>query len=192
MKIIIASTRAPKVNGVKKAVERLATLFSIDQNSILFEMLEASSGVSDTPLSIDELMCGARQRAQRVFQKRGNETVFSIGVEGGLFSVEGKVFLQSWTCVYNGEKYHYGSSGAIELPDALAAEVVQNGVDLGIAIDVFAKQADVRSNQGTFGILTNDCISREDSFELAAICAPIPFLNEGLYSQSGNTELTQA
>ena len=191
MKIIIASTRTPKVNGVKKAVAALSTLFLIDMQSIQFEITDAPSGVSDTPVSIEELMRGARQRAQRVFQKIDNELVLSVGVEGGLFTIEENVFLQSWTCVYDGVTFHYGSSGAIELPRILAKEVVQNGVDLGIAIDEFAKQADVRSNQGTFGILSNDSITREDSFELATMCAMIPFLNKGIYSHSGNIHLTQ-
>lgn len=190
MVIIIASTRAPKVNGVKKAFKKLSPLFGIDELSIRFESVETVSGVSDTPISIEELMRGARQRAQSAFRNRQDEIVLSIGVEGGLFVIEEKVFLQSWTCVYDGKLFHYGSSGAIEIPNELGHDVLANGIELGIAIDAFAKKTDVRSNQGTFGILTNDLITREDSFELAATFALIPVLNRTLYSYSGNKSLT--
>jgi len=186
MKLIIASTRTPKVNGVKKAVAQLSTIFQLDLSSIQYETKETTSGVADTPLSIEETMLGSRQRASSVFQKSENDVVLSVGVEGGLFRCDGKVFLQSWTCAFNGERYHYGSSGAIEIPNELADTVMNHGVDLGIAIDEFAKQADVRSRQGTFGILTNDLITREDSFATATTFALIPFLNRNIYSHSRN------
>ena len=190
MKIIIASTRIPKVNGVKKAVMKLSALFAIDASSVQFEMSEAKSGVSDTPMTVDESMRGAKQRALGVFHSNEHETVLSVGVEGGLFAFERKIFLQSWSCVYNGDIFHFGSSGSIELPVSLATAVVQKKTELGIAIDEFAKQADVRSKQGTFGILTNDLITREDSFELATTFALIPFLNTGIYSHSRNNNVT--
>jgi inosine/xanthosine triphosphatase len=181
MKIIIASTRIPKVNGVKKAVQKLSALYAYDAASVQYEMFEGKSGVSDTPMSVDESLRGAKQRALSVFRPLELEKVFSVGVEGGLFEFEGKVFLQSWSCVYDGVVFHFGSSGSIELPSSLAAEMIHRKIELGIAIDEFAKQADVRSKQGTFGILTNDLITREDSFELATTFALIPFLNRGIY-----------
>jgi inosine/xanthosine triphosphatase len=181
MLIIIASTRTPKVNGVTKAVLALAPRFGIDAASIRFETCETPSGVSDTPVSISELMSGARQRASAAFRPQPDERTLSIGVEGGLFRVEDSVFLQSWTCVYNGESFRFGSSGALPLPDRLAKMVLEEGIDLGIAIDRFAEQTDVRSRQGTYGILTNDVITREDSFELSTSFALMPLLNSAVY-----------
>jgi inosine/xanthosine triphosphatase len=181
MFIIIASTRIPKINGVKKAVGRISSHFGIDQTSISFVSVEAQSGVSDTPKSIEELMLGAEQRAKKAFQKKDTERVFSVGVEGGLFMCGEKVFLQSWVCVYDGAQCHFGSSGSIELPRDLAKTVIIDGIDLGTAIDKFAQQVDIRSKQGTFGILTRDLITREDSFEEAAIFALTPLFNHSLY-----------
>lgn len=181
MIIIIASTRVPKINGVKKAVEKISSHFGVDRTSISFTSVEAQSGVSDTPKSIEELMRGAQQRAQFVFQQNGNERVLSIGVEGGLFKSGEKIFLQSWACAFNGEQFFFGSSGSIELPTELADTVMNDGVDLGIAIDRFAEEADVRSKQGTFGILTCDFVTREDSFETATIFALMPLFNNTIY-----------
>lgn len=183
MRIIIASTRTPKINGVKKAVQRLSDRQKFDFSSIRFETMNVVSGVSDTPVSAEEIILGARQRSEKAFTADSDETVLSIGVEGGLFIVEKKVLLQSWSCAFNGERFHIGGSGAIELPEELSYEVINRGVELGIAIDAFSQQTDVRSGKGTFGILTNDLISREDSFELSSIFALTPFFNTTLYKK---------
>jgi len=181
MIIIIASTRVPKINGVKRAVEKISSHFGIDRTSISYTSVEAHSGVSDTPKSIDELMRGAQQRAQFVFRENGTEKVLSIGVEGGLFKSGEKIFLQSWACVFNGVQFFFGSSGSIELPADLSNTVMNDGIDLGVAIDRFAEEVDVRSKQGTFGILTRDLITREDSFETAVIFALTPVFNDTIY-----------
>lgn len=184
MTIIIASTRVPKVNGVKRAVERLSSQFGMDFSKIQFNVIDVKSEVSDTPKSIEELMRGAKHRALSGYQDIPEEVVVSIGVEGGLFENDKKVFLQSWSCVYDGKEFHYGSSGAIEIPQKLADDIMENGIDLGIAIDEFAKQVDVRSKQGTFGVLTNDLITREDSFELSTIFALTPYFNITMYGHT--------
>ncbi len=186
MLIQIASTRFPKINGVKKAVHSIAKKFQIPTEEILFETTETNSGVSDTPKSIEELMRGAQTRAKNIFQKRNDSETFSVGVEGGLFRISGKVFLQSWTCVYDGTECYFGSSGSIEIPAALSEAVMDNGADLGIVIDGFAEKRDVRSKQGTFGILSDDIISREDSFELATIFAMMPIFNRKVYDRKLN------
>lgn len=179
MIIRIASTRSPKVNGVKKAFEKVLQHFHISNLKYHFETVATESGVSNTPRSLSELLTGAKNRAEKIFER--GVTDFSVGVEGGIFHVGDKVFLQSWTCVFNGSEFHFGASGSIELPQALADVVFFEGEDLGMAIDTFAEQIDVRSNQGTFGILTNDLVTREDSFELSALNAFIPFFHPAMY-----------
>ncbi len=186
MKVIIASLRAPKVSGVQRAFQKIPQRAPFI--NITFEPMEVESGVQATPLSIDELMNGARQRAEIAYakgniQSKKDDVVFSVGVEGGVYTVQKYSFLQSWACVYDGRKFSFGSSGSIEIPRALAHAVVENGADLGKVIDVFAEQQNVRSNQGTWGILTSDLITREDSFALATLNALAPFFNEKLYGK---------
>ncbi len=186
MLIIIASTRLPKINGVKKAVERLSHFIQPASLPVRFESTEAESCVSDMPVTLQETIAGATNRAKYAFHVVGNETVISLGVEGGLFEEMGKVFLQSWSCAYDGKNFHLGSSGAIELPKELSQDVMVNGVELSIAIDRFSTQQDVRNRQGTFGILTDDLFTREDSFEMSSLFSLIPFFNPKRYSSSGN------
>jgi inosine/xanthosine triphosphatase len=186
MRVVIASMRAPKVNGVQRAFRKLSHLTSF--NDVVFETMEVESGVQATPLSISELMTGAQQRAEAAFGNatigsKSSEIIFSVGVEGGLYVSLNHTFLQSWACVCDGRRFSFGSSGSIEIPQALSDAVVRDGADLGKVIDVFAEQQNVRSNQGTWGILTNDLITREDSFELATLNALAPFFNEKMYKR---------
>jgi len=186
MKVVIASMRAPKVNGVQRAFRKLAQIYSL--GDIVFESMSVESGVTATPLSVDELITGAEHRARRAFaeareRSKRPEVIYTVGVEGGVCIFHGHTFLQSWACIYDGERVGFGSSGSIEIPSALVDAVVHGGADLGDVIDSFAEQHNVRSNQGTWGILTNDLITREDSFELAAINAIIPFLNTSVYNR---------
>ncbi|MGA9405569.1 MAG: inosine/xanthosine triphosphatase [Bacteroidota bacterium] len=184
MRVLIASMRAPKINGVQRAFRKLSHIALF--NAIVFEPMQIESGVQATPLSIDELMTGARQRAETAFAISGSknsENIFSVGVEGGVYISQQHAFLQSWACIYDGLQTSYGSSGSIEIPQTLSDAVVRDGADLGKVIDIFAEQNDVRSNQGTWGILTDDLITREDSFELATLNALAPFFNKKMYER---------
>ena len=199
MIIRIASTRPPKVNGVRRAVELLSVKFGIPFTGIVFESEESGSTVADTPMSIGELMQGAEFRAKNIFHKEGNDRLFTVGVEGGLFIERDRTFLQSWTCVFDGNRTAFGASGDEVVGTFCVATCRLRqfkpdekkllsliGIELGIAIDMFADRTDVRSNQGTFGILTDDLVTREDSFVAAALNAFVPFFNGKIYSDYSN------
>ncbi|MGE5316186.1 MAG: DUF84 family protein [Acidobacteriota bacterium] len=184
MNVAIASTRLPKVNGVQRAFRKASALLPVPFEAISFTAHRIESGVADTPVSIEELTEGALKRASALMDKLNGEANLTVGVEGGLYAVKDAVFLQSWTCIYDGTRHAFGSSGSIEIPGALAHAVMKKGADLGVIVDGFAEQHDVRSNQGTWGVLTNDLVTREDSFELATFAALMPFLNHIMYARS--------
>jgi len=179
--------RRPKLNAVKEAVSAIALLLDAAER---FEVLgyEVESGVSHTPTSRNEVMQGARQRAGALQQKLAAENSradFYIGLEGGLDIVfensHQRVFLESWAYVSDGASGHFGSSGSIELPEALAEEVLSRGRELGLAIDEYAGAAGIRDGQGAWGILSANLITRQDSFRLAVMAAFAPFYNGRMY-----------
>ncbi|HKE34735.1 MAG TPA: DUF84 family protein, partial [Candidatus Acidoferrum sp.] len=150
-KIIIAigSKRGPKLNAVQQALEVFSPSFPPGSDFELVD-LEVDSGVSHTPSSQEELMRGARQRAEALWQiakKKSFEWHYFVGLEGGLDVVHEtsshtpigrRVFLESWAYVSDGTHGHYGRSGGIELPEPLVCEVFENGIELAVAIDRFA------------------------------------------------------
>jgi inosine/xanthosine triphosphatase len=184
--IAVGSTRRPKLNAVKEAANAIAPL--LGECIVEVEGHEVDSGVGHTPTSREELMRGARQRAEASQQKlvaASQATDFYVGVEGGLDVVSEnstkRVFLESWAYVTNGRQGHFGCSGSIELPEALAEEVLSRGVELAAAIDQFAGAVGIRDGQGAWGVLSSNMISRQDSFRLAVIAAFAPFYNAKMY-----------
>jgi len=203
-KVILAvgSKRGPKLKAVSEALVAFSIVLAPGAQ---FEVVgvEVESGVSNTPASREELMRGARQRAEALLQlarKNGDVWRYFVGLEGGLDVVqEGasveemqwrtalkqygrrRVFLESWAYVTDGVRGHYGRSGGIELPEALAHEVLENGVELSVAIDKFAGAVGIRDAQGAWGVLSNNFITRQEAFRVAMIAAFAPFYNEKMY-----------
>src|SRR5216684_4232273 len=203
-KIILAvgSKRGPKLNAVSEALVAFSNVLAPDAQ---FEVVgvEVESGVGHTPVSREELLRGARQRAEALVQlarKNGEAWQYFVGLEGGLDVVqEGasveemewrtalkqygrrRVFLESWAYVTDGVRGHYGRSGCIELPEALAHEVLENGVELSVAIDKFAGAVGIRDAQGAWGVLSSNFITRQEAFRVAVVAAFAPFYNESMY-----------
>ena len=98
-----------------------------------------------------------------------------------------RVYLESWAYVSDGQDGHFGCGGSIELPDALADEVLHRGTELGIAIDDYAGAVGIRDGEGAWGILSRGLITRCDSFRLAVIAAFAPFYNTKMYRAAPTT-----
>jgi inosine/xanthosine triphosphatase len=186
-RIAVGSTRLPKVNAVREAVSLFAGLLDpgadFDVNGY-----EVESGVSHTPTSRQELMQGARQRAESLAARVLPVTEmadFFVGVEGGLDLVHDgetqRVFLESWAYVTDSHVGHFGCSGSIELPAPLADEVLHRGTELSAAIDAFAGAVGIRDGKGAWGVLSGNLVSRQESFRLAVVTAFAPFYNARMY-----------
>jgi len=200
--IAVGSKRGPKLSAVTEALQSFSATLAHDAE---FDVVgvEVESGVSHTPASRDELMRGARQRTEALREialQQGAAWQYFVGLEGGLDVVqEGestdemlrhpgmrqnaqhRVFLESWAYVSDGARGYYGRSGSIELPEALAHDVVENSVELAVAIDRFAGAVGIRDAQGAWGVLSNNFISRQEAFRVAVIAAFAPFYNSRMY-----------
>src|ERR1700690_1805809 len=122
-RIAVGSTRRPKLNAVLEAAKSFVLLLN-PQAVLDVQGYEVESGVGHTPSSREELMRGARQRAEALAQTaaaRCNHAHFFVGLEGGLdVALENgrrHVFLESWAYVTDGSRGHFGCSGSIELPE---------------------------------------------------------------------------
>jgi len=185
--IAVGSTRRPKLAAVEQA---LASFSNQLNPAASFEVqgFEAESGVSDTPCSREELMRGARQRAEalrQALEKDGRSAAYYVGLEGGLdVAFENglhRVFLESWAYVSDGTKGFFGRSGGIELPEPLIDEVMEKGVELSAAIDRFAGEVGIRDAQGAWGVLSGNLIPRQEAFRVAVLAAFAPFYNAQMY-----------
>ena len=192
--IAVGSLRAPKLLGVREA---LAAIESDFFRGSAYEIIgaEVPSGVGHTHGSREESMAGARNRAEslaKLGRERNEPWSYFVGVEGGLdVLTESRsgarrriVFLESWAYVLDGSGTGaYGRSGAIELPESLAAEVLDRGVELSAAMDRLTGETGIRDAQGAWGVLTNNAVKRQDAFRLAVLAAFAKFFNAPVYSR---------
>jgi inosine/xanthosine triphosphatase len=193
--IAVGSARKPKLAAVREAVGGMITLLPAG-TSIEIVGVEVESGVNHTPLSREESMRGARQRAEalkKIAQKEAKPWNYFVGLEGGLDSIaedgERRVFLESWAYVSDGTRGHFGRSGAVELPESLAEDVFVKGTDLSVAIDQFVGEAGIRDGQGAWGVLSGNRITRQDAFRIAVIAAFAPFFNLNIYRKTAAARL---
>jgi inosine/xanthosine triphosphatase len=187
--IAIGSTRRPKLNAVREALDLIGP--SLDP-AAQFEIagVDVPSGVRHTPLSREDIMRGARQRAEALLQiarERSEPWKYFVGLEGGLDVVHEngvrQVFLESWACVSDSSgRGAFGQSGAVAVPEPLAIRVVDEGMELSEAIDAFAGGHSIRDAQGAWGVLTRNLITRQDAFRVALISAFASFYNHEIYS----------
>ncbi len=91
-KIAVGTTRAPKVDGIKEGLAECATRYSELAVPIEFVLEKTESGVSDMPLSIEETMDGARNRANNLLNA-GIDADYYVGIEGGTTRVGDKAYL---------------------------------------------------------------------------------------------------
>jgi inosine/xanthosine triphosphatase len=190
-KIIVAvgTARRPKLNAVWEALTVVGPALDSDAQFDIASV-DVPSGVRHTPLAREEIMAGARQRAEelvRLARQQNEPWEYFVGLEGGLDVIhDGSkrlVFLENWAYVADGSaRAAFGQSGAVAVPDALAARVVDDGVELSEAIDAFVSGRGIRDAQGTWGILTRHMITRQDAFRVAVINAFAPFFNRDIYS----------
>jgi inosine/xanthosine triphosphatase len=186
--VAVGSLRRPKLDAVREALAAV----SLFQNGARFEIVgvDVPSGVRHTPLSREEMMNGARQRAEtlvRIAREKTESWNYFVGLEGGIDVIRERgtrlAFLENWAYVSDDSgRGAFGQSGAILLPEPLAARVVDDGVELAEAIDAFAGGHGIRDAQGAWGVLTHNIITRKDAFRIAAINAFAPVLNRSLYS----------
>ena len=190
IKIAVGSTRRPKLNAVTEALQCFGRLLG---NGAEFDMIgcDVESGVGHTPLSRQELMRGACQRAEALVslaKERNESWQYFVGLEGGLDVVHEesgrRVFLESWAYVSDGHLGHYGRSGGVEVPPPLAHEVLDRGVELSVAIDQFAGAVGIRDAQGAWGVLSANLITRQEAFRIAVIAAFAPLYNRKMYRES--------
>ncbi len=180
--IAVGSLRAPKLDAVRDALAVIAGLLLQGER---FEVIgvDVQSGVRHTPLSRQEMMAGARHRAnelRRLAQERPESWEYFVGLEGGVDVIHENgnrlVFLENWACVVDATgQESFGGSGAILLPEPVATRVVDDGQELAHVIDDFAGERGIRDAQGAWGVLTRNAITRRDAFRNAVISAFSPF-----------------
>lgn len=155
LNVAIASRNPAKIHAVSAILESLQMNFELVP-------VDAGSGVSAQPFSLAETRQGAVNRARAALQENFD---LAFGLEGGVYELEGMLYLCNWGAMATKEGRVYTAAGAqIPLPDGIATQL-KNGRELGPVMDEYADEFGVREHKGAIGILTAGLIKRNEMFE---------------------------
>lgn len=171
--VAVGSTNPVKIQAVRHSIQRVWPTAEVQGVAV-------ASGVRAQPLSDDEAIEGAVNRARAACQQTGCD--LGIGLEGNTTESPQGIFVTGWAAVVDQhDTLGIGGSGRFLLPTALVARIRQ-GAELGDLVDEWAGQQNSKQKQGAVGIITNGLISRTEAFETAVIFALTRFLNPHYYT----------
>lgn len=174
-KVIVASTNPVKINTAEIGFAKMFPETTFDVTGV-----SAESEVSDQPMSEEETLKGATNRAENASNK-APEADYWVGIEGGLEEINGGMEAFAWIVVKskNG-MVGKGRTGSFFLPKKVV-ELIEEGKELGEADDIVFGRTNSKQSNGAVGILTGDVLTRTTYYEPAVILALIPFKNPELY-----------
>lgn len=175
MRIAVGTLRHSKLEAVRGALHRLRGLPWPPGGKVELLSVSVPSGVPDMPMAEGEGLRGAANRARGALDATGAS--LALGLEGGVIVArrpEPVVILRNWAAAWDGSRLWFGSGPGMQLPAELSSAVL-DGEELGLAIDRYAGEHDVRSGRGTLGVLTADLLDRRHAFEDAVLAALAPW-----------------
>ena len=176
MKLIVLASHNPvKTQATLNGFWRM---FPGEQYTL--QKVAVPSGVRTQPLSSDEALQGAHNRARAALQAIP-QADFAVGIEGGVEFHDTALTAFAWVVTLSSNMEGKGRTGTFFLPPEIA-RLIQQGKELGEADDIVFAQSNSKQKNGAIGILTNNVIDRTALYEQAVILALVPFKNPELYS----------
>lgn len=172
MKVAVGSTNPVKVTAV-------ATMFSRVWPEAEIAPVAVPSGVRAMPLSDEETITGARNRAASA--RAELDADFGVGLEGGVQAESFGLVLQGWVVIVDRHGRHgIGGCSRLQLPSAIAQRIV-TGEELGYIMDDILNDHNTKQKGGAVGALTNNLVVRGEAFATAVAYALAPFVTPDLY-----------
>jgi inosine/xanthosine triphosphatase len=173
-KIVIASHNPVKIEATRQGFQAMFL-----EEAFQIEAVSAPSGVSDQPMSSQETITGATNRA-RAAQAQNPNADFWVGIEGGVEAQGDDLTAFAWIVILSAKLAGKSRTGTFYLPPRVA-KLIRQGKELGEADDIVFQQSNSKQANGAIGILTGDIIDRTALYKHAVILALVPFKNLELF-----------
>lgn len=174
MKILVWSTNPVKVNAVKSCVEKYPHFQNMQVEVV---WVNVNSEVSDMPLSRDEILLGARNRAHNL--RKSYDADLYVGMEWWADQIGKKAYLYGVTHILSTSwEEHIGFSAAIEIPHQIQVWIFVHGQELGPLQDKISGEKDTKKKLWSHGMWSDSMMNRQFEFETAFFCAISPFYNK--------------
>lgn len=182
MIIAVGSTNSVKVQAVEELLKEYPTLAAAEVISIA-----VPSEVADQPLSLEEIIRGAKNRAKNAFVACGT-CDYSFGIESGLFEAAGSQtgFLEACICcIFTGADYYIGLSCGFEVPPKILEYVLDKKMDLAGACyhSGITTNPKLGAAEGLIGVLSKGRITRKEYTKQCVVTALLQLENAELYAQ---------
>lgn len=169
LKIVVGSKNEIKVQAVKEILKDYLHL----SGAQIVEM-DAVSGVSGQPMSLEETVKGAMNRAKNVFK----DCKYSFGLESGLMVVPNTKsgFMDVCVCaIYDGNEFHLGLSSAWEAPRVVTEHMINGGLSMSEAAlkAGYSHNPELGAAEGLVGIVTKGRLTRKEYTKQSIITALI-------------------
>jgi len=177
MKIHIGSKSPTKV----KAITDIVKDYDLFKNATC-ENFAVQSGVSDQPMTMQETINGAKNRAERCFEGAD----YSFAIESGLMEVpETKSgYMNISVCaIYDGREFHLGIASLFEYPKEVIRLVKEKGLEISHAFKAagFTDKDKIGYEEGVIGAVTKGRVNSEKYFKEAVVAALIHLENPDMY-----------
>lgn len=174
MKVAIGSKNRVKIACVEEAFKKVWP-----DKDFTFEGVEVVSGVPNQPMSDEESITGATNRANRAMEALDAD--FGVGLEGGLQQTAGEWYDCGWIVVVNKDGTRgVGSTIKMAVPSKMI-ELIQQGKELGDVVDIVFGQHNSKQGGGHFGLMSNNVITRQIGYRDGVISALVAFLHPDLF-----------
>lgn len=180
--VIVGSNNPVKINAARLAFENVW-----QEQEFEVDGIDVSSNVSDQPMTDQETYMGAKNRAVNVLNERPDAD-YAVGLEGGLQQFQDQWFCTGWVVVMNrvGD-IGSGTTIRIQIPQKMI-DIVNEGNDLGGATDTLFDRINVKQQEGLFGILTNNALTRTTAFRDGIVAALAYFNATDIYNAAPQTK----
>jgi len=170
MRVLVGSTNPVKIEAVREAFIKYYPECEVVG-------VEVESGVAGQPMSEEETIRGAKNRARVALELGGD---YGVGLEGGVTEIDGKMFECAWVVVRSRDGVD-GLGGGLyfELPPKVAEEIRAGG-ELGPIMAKVMKY-DVKRTNGAIGVLTKDRLDRKSAYVQIVLSALVKFVSEEWY-----------
>jgi len=174
LKVAVGSKNPNKIEAVKSAFKKV---FNSD---IEFISVSVSSGVSDMPMSFEEMVKGAKNRASRAIEEINAD--FGIGLEGGIEDEKIGTFLSGFIAIINKQGiWGYGQGRGLFMPEKIVRKVREQKKELGDVMDEMRGLKNTKQHEGCVGFMTDNLIPRQEAFEGTIIYALSRFTKKEMF-----------
>lgn len=168
MRVAVGSKNPVKLEAVNQA-------FHLYFDEIEILPVSVDSGVQPFPMSQQETLAGAQNRAQKAWET-DTSLDYAVGIEAGIFSIETFFLVQGFAAVKKDDKVGLGCSVAFEISPNFVGKIDPLSDQSKQTIEQLLGRSNIFHQEGVIGVLTQNQLTRTQILRDAVICALPRFL----------------